>query len=62
MSNTKAHNKKMTRVTVSVDPEEYRAIERLADSDERSTSWMIRKAIREFLQHHSPAPVSKEPK
>ncbi|MEB3288229.1 MAG: ribbon-helix-helix protein, CopG family [Vampirovibrionales bacterium] len=43
--------KKMTRLTISIDPDEYEAVEKLAEKDERSAAWVIRKAIREFLNN-----------
>jgi predicted transcriptional regulator len=45
--------KKMTRITISIDPEEYQAVEQMAEKDERSAAWVIRKAIREFLERNN---------
>jgi predicted transcriptional regulator len=49
----KRREKPMTRVTFSLDPDDYKSLERLALSHERSTAWMIRKSITELLQRHS---------
>lgn len=43
----------MTRITISIDPDEYRAIEYLAQQDERSAAWVIRKAVRDFLEQQN---------
>lgn len=45
--------KKMTRITISIDPDEYEAVEKLAKKDERSASWVIRKAVREYLERQN---------
>jgi Ribbon-helix-helix protein, copG family len=45
----KSSSSKMTRITISVDPEDYQALEKLAQKEDRSAAWMIRKAMREFL-------------
>jgi predicted transcriptional regulator len=41
------------RVTVSVDPDDYRRMEALARNSELSTAWLIRLAMKEFLDHYS---------
>jgi predicted transcriptional regulator len=43
-------SKKMMRITISIDPDEYQAIESMAKQDERSSAWVIRKAVREYLE------------
>ncbi len=43
-------SKKMTRITISIDPNEYETVEKIAEKDERSASWVIRKAVSEFLE------------
>jgi predicted transcriptional regulator len=45
--------KKMMRITISIDPDEYQAIEGLAEKDERSAAWVIRKAVREYLEREN---------
>jgi predicted transcriptional regulator len=45
--------KKMTRITISIDPEEYQAVEQMAEKDERSASWVIRKAVHEYLERQN---------
>jgi predicted transcriptional regulator len=43
------------RVTVSVSPGDYDTLNALADRDDVSVSWVIRRAIHEYLQgHHQP--------
>lgn len=48
----KSSSSKMTRITISVDPDDYQAFEDLALNEDRSAAWMIRKAMREFLVSH----------
>jgi predicted transcriptional regulator len=48
----KSSTDKMTRITISVDPDDYHAFEDLAQKEDRSAAWMIRKAMREFLDAH----------
>lgn len=48
----KSSTGKMTRITISVDPDDYQAFEDLAQKEDRSAAWMIRKAMREFLDAH----------
>jgi predicted transcriptional regulator len=49
MANRKKE-KKLTRITISVDPNDYASMERLAENSRFSTSWLIRQAMREFLE------------
>jgi len=42
-------DKTLRRVTVSVDPDDYAAMERLAVNSEVTTAWLVRRAMREFL-------------
>jgi len=42
----------MKRVTVTVDPEDYEAIDRMARRSDVSASWLIRRSMREFLDRH----------
>lgn len=51
--------KKMMRITISIDPEEYQAVENMAEKDERSAAWVIRKAVREYLANHTQDRVSR---
>jgi predicted transcriptional regulator len=39
----------MTSVTIRIDDEEKEAIQRYAEQHDLSMSWVIRKAIKEFL-------------
>lgn len=49
MANRKKE-KTLTRITISVDPDDYASMERLAENSRVSTSWLIRQAMREFLE------------
>jgi predicted transcriptional regulator len=49
MANRKKE-KTLTRITISVDPDDYAGMERLAENSRVSTSWLIRQAMREFLE------------
>ena len=41
---------KLVRVTISLDPTDYESFERLAEKNHLSRSWLIRKAMRDFLE------------
>lgn len=43
---------KLVRVTISLDPADYAAFEALGDKAHLSRSWLIRKAMREFLERN----------
>lgn len=45
--------KPMKRVTVTVDPDDYEALDQLARRSDVSASWLIRRSMREFLERHS---------
>lgn len=49
MANRKTE-KKLVRVTLCVDPDDYASIINLAKSSDFSASWLILRAIREFLE------------
>ena len=46
------------RLTVSVTGDDYEALSVLADKDDASISWVIRRAIGEYLRRHRPGPES----
>lgn len=48
--------KKTTRLTVSLDDEDYRALAALAAKSDVSLSWVIRQAIHRFVQEHGAHP------
>lgn len=52
MNNRKA-TKPMKRVTLTVDPDDYDAINDMAKRSDVSASWLIRRAMREFLNSHN---------
>lgn len=51
--------KKPRRLTISLDPGDYGQLVELAERDQRSLSWVIGQAVREFLDRH-PAPKQLE--
>lgn len=40
-----------TRLTVSLTGKDYNALNTLADKDEVSASWLVRRAVEEYLRH-----------
>ncbi|UIY24826.1 ribbon-helix-helix protein, CopG family [Rhizobium leguminosarum] len=49
-------------VTVSVTPRDYDTLNTLAKKDDVSVSWVIRRAINEYLRrHHQPARALRRP-
>ena len=49
-----ASKRRLIRVTVSVDKEDYAAVGTLAQRMEVSASWLIRQAMRDFLEKYGP--------
>lgn len=47
-----AATQRLVRVTISLHPEDYAAFERLGEDARLSKSWLIRKAMREFLDRN----------
>ena len=47
----------LQRVTISVDPSDYRDMEELALNNDLSTAWLIRHAMKEFLEREANQPV-----
>ncbi|NTU50538.1 MAG: CopG family transcriptional regulator [Desulfobulbaceae bacterium] len=45
-----AESRRLIRVTISLDPQDYLAFERLGEKAHLTRSWLIRKAMREFLE------------
>jgi len=43
-------SKGMKRVTLTVDPDDYEEIRRLAVDNDVSTSWLVRRSMRLFLE------------
>ena len=43
---------RLQRVTLTLDPGDYASIERLGKRSQVSSSWLIRRAVREFLERH----------
>lgn len=39
----------LVRVTLSLDPQDYKSFEALAEENDRSTAYLVRQAMREFL-------------
>lgn len=50
------------RVTVSVTPGDYDTLNTLAEKDDVSVSWVVRRAIHEYLRRHQqPARPARRP-
>ena len=60
MANKKKDNP-LIRVTVSLDPNDYRAFESIAREQDRSTAYMIRQAMAEYLTVQESEPSSMPP-
>jgi len=50
--NANQADQRLVRVTISLDPEDYAAFERLSERARLSRSWLIREAMREFLSRN----------
>lgn len=48
--NNRPVSKKLLRVTISLDPDDYATFEHVGEKTHLSRSWLIRKAMREFLE------------
>jgi len=46
-------SRRLVRVTISLDIEDYAAFENLGKNAQLSRSWLIRKAMREYLDRNS---------
>ena len=44
--------KPMRRITVTVDPDDYAAFDRMARHSDVTASWLIRRSMREFIERH----------
>lgn len=50
------------RITVSVTPGDYDTLNTLANQDDVSVSWVVRRAIQEYLRRHrQPAHAMRRP-
>jgi len=47
----------LKRITVTVDPDDYRKMDQMARSRDVSASWLIRRAMKEFLDRHRDEPL-----
>lgn len=47
-----AEKKRLVRVTISLDKDDYASVGALAEQVEISSSWLIRQAIRDFLDKY----------
>ncbi|WP_044619199.1 ribbon-helix-helix protein, CopG family [Gynuella sunshinyii] len=45
--------KKTTRITVSFSENEYSALEAIARQQDASMSWVVRRAVSEYFEHHT---------
>jgi hypothetical protein len=57
----KRKDKPLRRVTVSVDRDDYAALEHLAERRDVTTAWLIRRAMREFLERYSESKTLEVP-
>lgn len=58
--NNRQEPQRLVRVTISVSREDYNAFDRLGEDARLSKSWLIRKAMREFLdRNHDSTSVEK---
>ena len=60
MANRKKQ-KPMKRITVTVDPDDYAAFDRMARHSDVTASWLIRRSMREFLDSHRESGVVEVP-
>ena len=51
----------MKRITVTVDPDDYAAMDRLAQQGDVTASWLIRRSMREFLERHQREDIAALP-
>ena len=42
----------MKRITITVQPDDYAAITRIAKDSDVTVSWLIRRLMRDFLERH----------
>lgn len=47
------------RITVSVTPGDYGTLNTIAERDDVSISWVVRRAIHEYLRDHRPLAVRR---
>lgn len=53
MANQKKDDKdKYVKTTISFEPEQYKKMISYCEREERSASWVIRKALAEWLEKH----------
>ena len=43
-------DRKVTRISVSLDDQDYRALREIADQNDVSAAWIIRRALADYLQ------------
>ena len=58
--------RKAVRLTVSLEEQDYRALDKIARARDASISWVIRQAVRQFIEtssglHPRPLPPGKLP-
>lgn len=58
---TNRSNRLGPRVTVSVTPGDYDTLTTLAEKDDVSVSWVVRRAIHEYLQRNPRARAVRRP-
>ncbi len=50
--NNRQTTQRLVRVTISVSPDDYAVFDQLGENARLSKSWLIRKAMREFLDRN----------
>lgn len=53
--------KDAVRFTVSLDPQFYAKLVRIAESDDLSLSWAVRRAVAEFVEHQDESKQAELP-
>jgi hypothetical protein len=51
---TKEENQKSIRTTVSIPPEDYKELERIALNNKVSVAWVVREAVSHYLAEQAP--------
>ena len=49
---TRSKQKSLKRITITVDPDDYDFLNRLAQETDVSASWLIRRIMRDFRDRH----------
>ncbi|OKL43294.1 ribbon-helix-helix protein, CopG family [Pseudovibrio exalbescens] len=47
-------SKRIVRISISIDDRHYQELRRIADNEEVSLAWLVRRAVADFLEHNEP--------